>query len=69
MPLKFYCKTALTSLSDNVSYITFLFSEWHIEEVIRTILYNVLQCSSYILVKMNNVLRVCKITLKGNSLL
>ena len=26
-----YCIAALTSLSDSVSYVTFLFSEWRIE--------------------------------------
>ena len=30
MPCKVYCTAALTSLSDSVSYITFLFSEWRI---------------------------------------
>ena len=28
--VKFYCTAALTSLSNSVSYITFLFSEWRI---------------------------------------
>ena len=28
--MKVYCTAALTSLSDSISYITFLFSEWHI---------------------------------------
>ena len=32
MPLKAYCTAALTSLPDSVSYITFLFSEWHIDK-------------------------------------
>ena len=31
MLLKFYCKAALTSLSNSVTYITFLFSEWRIQ--------------------------------------
>ena len=31
MPLIVYYTSALTSLSDSVSYITFLFSEWRIE--------------------------------------
>ena len=30
MPLIVSCAAALTSLSDSVSYITFLFSEWRI---------------------------------------
>ena len=30
MPLIVYCTAALASLSDSVSYITFLFSEWRI---------------------------------------
>ena len=30
MPLMIYCTAALTSFSDSVSYITFLFSEWRI---------------------------------------
>ena len=31
MPFIMSCSTALISLSDNISYITFLFSEWRIE--------------------------------------
>ena len=30
MPLIVYCTAVLNSLSDSVSYITFLFSEWRI---------------------------------------
>ena len=30
MPSTFYCTAALTSLSDSISYLTFLFSEWRI---------------------------------------
>ena len=30
MTLMIYCTAALTSFSDSVSYITFLFSEWRI---------------------------------------
>ena len=30
MPLMIYCTAALTSFSDIVSYIIFLFSEWRI---------------------------------------
>ena len=30
MPLIVYCTAVLTSLSDSVSYITFLFLEWRI---------------------------------------
>ena len=30
MPLIVYCTAALTSLSDSIRYITFLFSEWRI---------------------------------------
>ena len=30
MPLIVYCRAASSSLSDSVSYITVLFSEWHI---------------------------------------
>ena len=33
MPLIVYCTAVLTSLSDSVSYITFLFSEWRIASV------------------------------------
>ena len=31
MPFMVYCTSALTSFSDSVNYITFLFLEWHIE--------------------------------------
>ena len=30
MPLMIYCTAALTSFSDSISYITYLFSEWRI---------------------------------------
>ena len=30
MPLMIYCTAALTSFSDSISYITFLFSKWRI---------------------------------------
>ena len=32
MELMAYCTASLTSLSDSVSYIAFLFSEWRIEK-------------------------------------
>ena len=31
MPLIVYCIAALTSLSDNLSYVILLFSEWRVE--------------------------------------
>ena len=31
MPLMIYCTAALTSFSDSISYITYLFSEWRIQ--------------------------------------
>ena len=31
MPLIVYCIAALTPLSDNLSYVTLLFSEWRVE--------------------------------------
>ena len=30
MPLTVYCTATLTAFSDQISYITYLFSEWHI---------------------------------------
>ena len=37
MPLIVYCTAALTSLSDSVSYITFLFPEWRILWIVGTV--------------------------------
>ena len=34
MPLVVCCTVALTSLSDSESYMTFLFSEWRIDNVV-----------------------------------
>ena len=37
MQLIVYCIAALTALSDKLSYMTFLSTEWHIEAVIKSV--------------------------------
>ena len=47
MPLIVNCTAALTSLSDSISYITFLFSEWRIQVKILFLAENIFFVECY----------------------